>query len=1414
LLRSAPGDVCGPKFGCQNVEHRLAAAEAVGVTEIDLWAFDYSPAGVFPGGPHIGNASLDAVWWARLRQWKQNRTQLAVPKSSLPVEHSVEVAVTTTATGAPLAGALVTDHFAPDDRTSAARLRTDHKGRGSYGGFEGAHARTRAVVGKGSLRARASPALQPSLRPLWNSPFPTEGACSSKAEYALQFAQFGIAANINSSFNGNRVGTLYDLGNMPSYLKNADGTHTPLHGGLPQLVDMHDHLAAFKAIVESTFPDPEFSGVVAMDWETWYPTFDMLYDSMAVYADESVKHVLRQQPGLNATAARARAAAEFNAGAKALLLETLRLAKVLRPRGLWGYYDYPRCMSYSDCMGSDGTKAASQGDTTCSPDQQRYNDVEIAWLLDEVTAFFPSLYLQSTTNRSLNLLYTKCMTAEAMRVARASPSRPASPVFPYTWYSYDTADPYGTYLSEPDAVAEWDTPVAMGASGLVLYGGSGDCGNETLCARLDEYVRDELGPRMKRLVDEAEQCALANCSGHGRCVSMPVERCDCDASRSGSRCQHPSYTSQEAVDKRATATSPDDTTVVGQKTDDSTPAVASNVVGRMPGILAGQQFSVTVAAGGAAILTGPSGEHLTTVSSQFSEPGPRWHNFTASAAPPPSGWAVRVDRSGAAVGRWIVRAQAARYGLTRVYSLDPPPPRAPRRLLVNDTFRTSARGGPLGQEQDSAVIGVFVRHRASVAATATAVDSALVPGTFSPGQCSTGDNPGDMCGADCPDPAALLMNNGRPDVFANRSGDRGAGRSAFGVGLAALDDAFRVHALPRQYALSQTKHTTRKTACHVTSPPSIELQDPFLGLAASGDEYTQEWAIYPFLNCTDYYCFVNAHRHDLEADKLTMQLTGVLGPPDSIVEDTTIWQRAGYTECNHSGWSQKTKEQQAAVLASCWEHWPAEKFLDWMQSQTGPGGFIHGSNGDFIGDGVCGQVDVDGTRFVNQTERPPLLTTYIQNLVRAAKNANALLPKGAPKHKVLYYFHSYLSTGLHDLGRFNDSVLRGEDGAQQYYSNCTLKGGPEKVQLPLFYADGQNSYSKVLDQYVEEVFAMGANGLFHDEFPSSKYSFTYGSPWDNRSVFMDWNVESIGPTDGKWGTLAVRSKVASTVLLTHKHEMSIRKRVHDRGGVLVMNGAPATRSWIMGRDHWSHDSLPPSLNENENSIAWRSLFVQMYTPVMLTRYGGNLYDEDPRYNYSDCCLVNGNDDFQKRLDFMTTPCLAITDHLDFGLLSISYGGYFQNRTAPTIYSQMMPTTALEIGEGYVIGAERTITKTSGRYSAPTTGKYSSSTVYLFEDCYQVATVDGVLEVELTLQPRHIAIIVWRPAPPFSSPLKLDDGILSERTSITEVFSPGEGGYACSRVPSLVAIPSLPVHQLAFSPSRKREAHPGFPDVTT
>ena len=100
--------------------------------------------------------------------------------------------------------------------------------------------------------------------------------------------------------------------------------------------------------------------------------------------------------------------------------------------------------------------------------------------------------------------------------------------------------------------------------------------------------------------------------------------------------------------------------------------------------------------------------------------------------------------------------------------------------------------------------------------------------------------------------------------------------------MTALDDVFRVHAQTHQTAKAAAPRM-KTMNCPVSDPPAISLADPSFGMKSTGDEYTLEWAIYPFVdnsvrsigNCTDYYCFVNAQRHDLESHTITINQTGV-----------------------------------------------------------------------------------------------------------------------------------------------------------------------------------------------------------------------------------------------------------------------------------------------------------------------------------------------------------------------------------------------------------------------------------------------------------------------------------------------------------------------------------------------------------
>ena len=149
----------------------------------------------------------------------------------------------------------------------------------------------------------------------------------------------------------------------------------------------------------------------------------------------------------------------------------------------------------------------------------------------------------------------------------------------------------------------------------------------------------------------------------------------------------------------------------------------------------------------------------------------------------------------------------------------------------------------------------------------------------------------------------------------------------------------------------------------------------------------------------------------------------------------------------------------------------------------------------------------------------------------------------------------------------------------------------------------------------------------------------------------------------------------------------------------------------------------------ENSMAHRAFSVQIYTPMMLSRPFFQTADDDPLYNTPS----------DPRL------CTSVLQHLDFGVLTFGYDGLFPNSSASgrheSVFEKSFPITVVELGNGYVVGRERAITKVSRTFhNSIATG----STIYLYRECDLVRQVHvaGTVGAVTGLEPRQIAIVVW------------------------------------------------------------------------
>ncbi|PIO63123.1 hyaluronoglucosaminidase [Teladorsagia circumcincta] len=112
-------------------------------------------------------------------------------------------------------------------------------------------------------------------------------------------------------------------------------------------VSIVDHLAKVVKDIRKAIPDRNFNGLAVIDLEEWRPLFKMNWGKQTVYQKQSVALVQSKNPGLSSKAALKLAEEEFNRAARIFFVWTLRIARSIRPKAHWGYYDYPFCNSHA-----------------------------------------------------------------------------------------------------------------------------------------------------------------------------------------------------------------------------------------------------------------------------------------------------------------------------------------------------------------------------------------------------------------------------------------------------------------------------------------------------------------------------------------------------------------------------------------------------------------------------------------------------------------------------------------------------------------------------------------------------------------------------------------------------------------------------------------------------------------------------------------------------------------------------------------------------------------------------------------------------------------------------------------------------------------------------------------------------------
>ncbi|XP_069500222.1 hyaluronidase-3-like [Ambystoma mexicanum] len=346
---------------------------------------------------------------------------------------------------------------------------------------------------------------------VWNMP---TASCEERYGVELPLGVFDIVENADHQFQGQNMTIFYRnrLGFYPYIGKNGKW----VNGGIPQNINMKKHLSQISLDTRESL-DADFQGLAVVDWEEWRPLWNQNWGPKKVYQRASKEWVIGKFPHLPIEKANYLAKLEFEKAARNVMVKTLNAGQRLRPMGLWGFYGLPECFNY------DYKKEGVDYDGRCQAATVGKNN-QLTWLWEESTAIFPSIYLpERLKNSEQGLHYVHYRVKEALRVAEFSIRDTTTPVLPYSRVTYKHSL---RFLSEVDLVHTIGESAAMGAAGVVLWGGNPFSSSYKHCKNLRENLIESLGPYVLNVTRAADVCSVQLCGSNGRCQRRNPEELD------------------------------------------------------------------------------------------------------------------------------------------------------------------------------------------------------------------------------------------------------------------------------------------------------------------------------------------------------------------------------------------------------------------------------------------------------------------------------------------------------------------------------------------------------------------------------------------------------------------------------------------------------------------------------------------------------------------------------------------------------------------------------------------------------------------------------------------------------------------------------------------------------------------------
>nr|XP_005550704.1 PREDICTED: hyaluronidase-4-like isoform X1 [Macaca fascicularis] len=361
-------------------------------------------------------------------------------------------------------------------------------------------------------------ALKPAMPPVIDSqPFSIFWAaptmyCMPFFNVNMNLQVFNIISNPLETQSGSKIAIIYpnELGYYPYF--SQDGKS--FNGGIPQNVSLSEHLRKAADDIGEAVPWWRSEGLVVIDWESWKPQWDRNRGSRIIYNNHSLAFTRNHHPYWSEMKVETVAREEFENAGKNFMNVTLTLALEMRPKCLWGFYLYPDCYNYDYRINPETYTG------NCPNDEILRND-QLLWLWEKSAALYPSIYLDKILKSSLNALkFVHYRVREAMRIAEMARHDYVLPVFIFSrpFYLHSTEA-----LSQEDLVHTIGESAALGAAGVILWGGYEYSASKESCLSMQQSIRGPLGRYAVNVTSAAKLCSQSLCNNHGRCIRKTPE---------------------------------------------------------------------------------------------------------------------------------------------------------------------------------------------------------------------------------------------------------------------------------------------------------------------------------------------------------------------------------------------------------------------------------------------------------------------------------------------------------------------------------------------------------------------------------------------------------------------------------------------------------------------------------------------------------------------------------------------------------------------------------------------------------------------------------------------------------------------------------------------------------------------------